>query len=310
MSTIFKPILYSVEGDLIGGMSCDNLKDNRFFPRDYTNDCEECRIILNYIRNNPTKIIWGDEYVHSNEYKKINRYKKFQLKDPDRNPLPTRLYVLNMTKKVYYAMDEFKPGNTCPLAIFTISGDYYVDIEKYDWAYDVFEIADKVPEGYRQITRKEMENDGIYKPEINYYVGDIQPTDDIIFVFGSNPEGRHGAGAAKVAVEKFGAIYGQGEGPQGHAYAIPTKDLRVKENNGYRSISERDIRQSIEKMYEYAEKHPDKKFCIAYRNTGRKKTLNGYTGDEMMYMFRFAYYYIPRNIYISEEWYKSGNFDH
>lgn len=63
---------------------------------------------------------------------------------------------------------------------------------------------------------------------ISSYTGDITPDADTIFVFGSNPEGRHGAGAAKIAVDKFGAKYGQGEGLQGNAYALPTKDLRSK----------------------------------------------------------------------------------
>lgn len=60
------------------------------------------------------------------------------------------------------------------------------------------------------------------------YEGMITPDANTIFVFGSNPEGRHGAGAAKTAKEKFGAIYGQGEGLQGNSYALPTKDLRSK----------------------------------------------------------------------------------
>lgn len=60
------------------------------------------------------------------------------------------------------------------------------------------------------------------------YEGLITPDANTIFVFGSNPEGRHGAGAAKTAREKFGAQYGQGEGLQGNSYAIPTKDLRSK----------------------------------------------------------------------------------
>ncbi|MCB0369444.1 MAG: AAA family ATPase, partial [Bdellovibrionales bacterium] len=50
-----------------------------------------------------------------------------------------------------------------------------------------------------------------------YYTGNIVPEKNTVFVFGSNPEGRHGAGAAKVAVQKFGAKYGQGEGLQGNA---------------------------------------------------------------------------------------------
>ena len=37
----------------------------------------------------------------------------------------------------------------------------------------------------------------------------------MVFVFGSNEAGRHGAGAARVALKSHGAIYGQGEGPQG-----------------------------------------------------------------------------------------------
>ena len=45
-----------------------------------------------------------------------------------------------------------------------------------------------------------------------------------IFVFGSNARGLHMGGAARVALEKFGAIMGQGEGPQGQSYAIPTME--------------------------------------------------------------------------------------
>ena len=89
-----------------------------------------------------------------------------------------------------------------------------------------------------------------------------------IFVFGSNPEGRHGAGAAKVAREQFGAKYGIGEGLQGNSYAIPTKDLRVTQNHGYRSIPESQIVASIRKMYEVARQNPTKVFKVAYRNAG------------------------------------------
>lgn len=46
--------------------------------------------------------------------------------------------------------------------------------------------------------------------------------EDDIFVFGSNLEGQHAGGAARTAYEKFGAVWGQGVGPQGQSYAIPT----------------------------------------------------------------------------------------
>jgi len=52
--------------------------------------------------------------------------------------------------------------------------------------------------------------------------------DNEIFVFGSNTSGRHGKGAAKIAM-KWGAKYGQGSGLQGRTYGIPTKAADVRE---------------------------------------------------------------------------------
>ena len=142
---------------------------------------------------------------------------------------------------------------------------------------------------------------------MRHYTGDIQPAPNTVFVFGSNPEGRHGAGAARVAVERFGARYGQGEGLQGSAYAIPTKDLRVKANGGYRSIPRDRIVASIRRMYAAARLQPGKKFMIAYRNTDRR-SLNGYTGYEMISMFKAAGP-IPDNVRVSKEWNDTGLFD-
>lgn len=48
----------------------------------------------------------------------------------------------------------------------------------------------------------------------------LEPDD--IFVFGSNLDGMHMGGAARVAYDKFGAVWGQGVGIQGQSYAIPT----------------------------------------------------------------------------------------
>ena len=56
-----------------------------------------------------------------------------------------------------------------------------------------------------------------YTPE---NITELEPDD--IFVFGSNLEGMHLGGAARTAVEKFGAIMGQGVGIQGQSYTIPT----------------------------------------------------------------------------------------
>ena len=135
----------------------------------------------------------------------------------------------------------------------------------------------------------------------NHYTGIITPDTNTIFVFGSNPEGRHGAGAAKVAVDKFGAKYRQGEGLQGNAYALPTKDLRVTENNGRRSIKPEQIVESIKKMYDVARQHPDKQFKVAYTNGLNQATLNGYTGREMIKIFKDAGP-IPSNVVFSKVW--------
>lgn len=50
---------------------------------------------------------------------------------------------------------------------------------------------------------------------------------DVMFVFGSNESGIHGAGAAKFAYEQCGAWLGQGFGPMNQSFAIPTKDWEI-----------------------------------------------------------------------------------
>lgn len=136
---------------------------------------------------------------------------------------------------------------------------------------------------------------------IKYYTGDIKPEPDVIFCFGSNPEGRHGKGAAYIAHKHFGAKYGKGEGLQGSSYAIPTKDLRI---SGQKSIKPSEIVKSIERLYEVARCNHSKRFMIAYRNTD-KVSLSGYTGYEMIEMFNRAGD-IPDNIIFSKEWFDTN----
>ena len=57
--------------------------------------------------------------------------------------------------------------------------------------------------------------------------------EDQVFVFGSNLAGSHGAGAAATAMDKFGAIWGQGVGMQGQSYAIPTMHGGIDEIKPY-----------------------------------------------------------------------------
>lgn len=52
------------------------------------------------------------------------------------------------------------------------------------------------------------------------FIRELKPNE--FFVFGSNLKGYHGGGAARVAMNKFGAEWGNGVGLQGQSYAIPT----------------------------------------------------------------------------------------
>ena len=156
--------------------------------------------------------------------------------------------------------------------------------------------------------KKESQKPEVFAQAPKFYSGKITPADDVIFVFGSNPEGRHGAGSAKTAREKFGAKYGQGEGLQGNSYALPTKDLRIKKNRGLRSISPEQIIENIKRMYEVAKQNPTKRFMVAYTNLATEQTLNGYTGAEMADMFKKAGE-IPENVEFSENWKFAWNDD-
>ena len=77
-----------------------------------------------------------------------------------------------------------------------------------------------------------------------------------IFVFGSNLAGRHGAGAALEARRNWGAGYGVGSGRTGKAYAIPTKDWKI------RTLPLISIRVYVNDFIQYAIDHPELKFLV------------------------------------------------
>ena len=72
-----------------------------------------------------------------------------------------------------------------------------------------------------------------------------------VFVFGSNLAGKHGGGAARVAMNRFGAVLGQGVGLQGQSYAIPTMQDSVET-----------IRPYVDEFIEFAIAHPELKFYV------------------------------------------------
>ncbi len=121
---------------------------------------------------------------------------------------------------------------------------------------------------------------------------------DDIFVFGSNTQGRHGKGSALLAVQKFGAKYGQSEGLQGRSFAIITKDL-TKYNHPSRTPIQ--IIDQIKKMYKVATELTDKNFKVVYTSEGTN--LNSYSSVELAGMF-VAAGPIPLNVFFSESFFK------
>lgn len=116
------------------------------------------------------------------------------------------------------------------------------------------------------------------------YIRNLQPNE--IFVFGSNAQGLHGGGAARTAVEKFGAIFGQGEGLQGQSYAIPT--MEGLENT----------RAAVQRFIQFADCHREMTFLVTRIGCG----IAGYTPRQIAPMFVDAINL--SNIYLPEDFWK------
>lgn len=110
----------------------------------------------------------------------------------------------------------------------------------------------------------------------------------MIFVFGSNLAGRHGKGAALFAWQNHGAIYGQGVGPQGNAYAIPTKSASIK------TLPLVEIKPYVGSFITYARANPTLKFQVTRIGCG----LAGYKDSDIAPMFKG----VPSNCEMPTEW--------
>lgn len=93
-----------------------------------------------------------------------------------------------------------------------------------------------------------------------------------VFVFGSNAEGHHGAGAARVAHDSFGAVWGEGRGHHGQTYAIDTM-------SGLERIAD-----EARTFLEYAREHPELTFLLTPVGCG----IAGYTPAQIAPLFRGA----------------------
>lgn len=121
----------------------------------------------------------------------------------------------------------------------------------------------------------------------------------MIFVFGSNLIGVHGAGAARAALRHHGAIWGHGAGLQGNSYAIPTKDHLIE------TLPLETIKEFVDSFVEFARQRQDLGFQVTCIGCG----LAGLKHEHIAPMFKDAPAY---NVFFDTLWkpYLEGRFDY
>jgi hypothetical protein len=110
-----------------------------------------------------------------------------------------------------------------------------------------------------------------------------------VFVFGSNRQGIHGAGAAWFASRYRGAQAGQGEGLSGQSYALPTK------HTPHDSSPDLDLlRESVARFLDFAQARPWLSFLVTRVGCG----LAGFTDAQVAPLFAQA----PANCFLPGIW--------
>ncbi|HJD92774.1 A1S_2505 family phage non-structural protein [Bacteroides coprosuis] len=116
------------------------------------------------------------------------------------------------------------------------------------------------------------------------YINELEECE--VFVFGSNLPGLHVGGAANVAHNKWGAVWGQGVGLQGQTYAIPTMQGDIETVEPY-----------VNDFIEFAKKHQELIFLVTPIGCG----IAGFTPKEIAPLFREATslenVYLPRSFW-------------
>lgn len=110
----------------------------------------------------------------------------------------------------------------------------------------------------------------------------------MIFVFGSNLSGIHGAGAARYALENEGAIWGNGIGRQGNSYAIPTKGFNISNQ------PPEFCKPYVDQFIDYAKLYSELNFKVTCIGCG----LAGNSHEDIAPYFKDA----PSNCYFDFKW--------
>lgn len=111
----------------------------------------------------------------------------------------------------------------------------------------------------------------------------------LIFVYGSNELGHHGAGAALHAYVRHGAKMGQGFGLAGRSFGVPTKGPNLK-----KALTLPTIQHYVRALNRFANHVPDRRFFVTRLGTG----LAGYTDEQIAPFFEET----PANCILPERW--------
>lgn len=127
-----------------------------------------------------------------------------------------------------------------------------------------------------------------------YHVDGSVPTNNNVFVFGSNARGAHGKGSALEACNRFGYPYskyvGFNQNQFGRAYAIPTKGEKLE------ILPLNEIKVYIDDFIEFAKEHPELEFFVTRIGCG----LANYDDIEIAPLFAAS----PLNCSFAESWFK------
>lgn len=123
-----------------------------------------------------------------------------------------------------------------------------------------------------------MEKENVFKftPDL---VESLEPGQ--VLVFGSNLIGCHSGGASMTAMNNFGAVWGQAEGPQGQCYAIPV-DIRGEAVDNVSSY----MKRHIDKFFDYVKEHKELFFLVPRIGCGAA----GFDDEFMAPFFKDALY--------------------
>lgn len=200
-----------------------------------------------------------------------------------------RLRILSYMRSVFQRAENAKNGDLC--------NELYAIYSRYERAEDgqLFEMVDAIDLFLKEhceddcvkavidTLKKDSLCQSLEESGVRIYNGAVRPEytpeaisslkADEVFVFGSNLDGRHGGGAARAAVNKFGAIWGQGVGLQGQSYAIPSMQGGVET-----------IKPYVDQFIAFAQEHTELFFYVTRIGCG----IAGFKDRDIAPLFKEA----------------------